>query len=599
MEVKRSRAYLFRTASGSNGKGDVVKLKFGIAFLLASSLLEATESRHKPLRLAAEILSYAIEDPKYADFVRTLEPAVDEYHFRELVVHGFSTDRWLTYSAFPKIQKRVDPESLHSYRAQLQRFKRRGLKVTLSAAGPLVPAGFFPAYPEAKRITSGLFSKFIEASAREVFEQIPEADCLEIYFWETPLLNDVDFFPGIYWAESQKESNLTADQYYGPADYLRDVLEAYARGTRSVGKEFMFLTFCHYPWQERLLIEALRNTDPDLPITLDHKVQPGDWSPYRLANNVMLTVTDRKAMLLFDGTGEYWGQSLVPYCYPEEIQQRLVHALRNNRSIEAVGMRMNWVSGHTLFGNFNEVNWYALSRLARDPATPIEDIWRGWAERRFGRQAAPKVISALERTREIGNLVYYIRGIWVHDHSAFSGLRYLESHFVHYARSSMEWNPHDFRTNALLTELLERPRERSVEWVIADRREALRLNQLSLEDVESVRQQLPESEYQKLVLQLTLQRRFIEASIPHIESFLRYRIQKQNPSADNLRRLEAALAELERQAVVIEKEYAEKVPILTAARLRAYVHELGAALQGLRPGPQPNNYPTQRVQPAP
>jgi hypothetical protein len=112
VEVVRPRAYLFRTASGSNGKGDVVKLKLGIAFLLASSLLEATESRHKHLRLAAEILSYAIEDPKYADFVRTLERAVDEYHFRELVVHGFSTDRWLTYSAFPKIQKRVDPESL-------------------------------------------------------------------------------------------------------------------------------------------------------------------------------------------------------------------------------------------------------------------------------------------------------------------------------------------------------------------------------------------------------------------------------------------------------------------------------------------------------
>jgi len=42
-------------------------------------------------------------------------------------------------------------------------------------------------------------------------------------------------------------------------------------------------------------------------------------------------------------------------------------------------MRVNWAAGHTLYGNFNEVNWYALSRLAKDPRSPpIEDIWQSW-----------------------------------------------------------------------------------------------------------------------------------------------------------------------------------------------------------------------------
>jgi len=53
--------------------------------------------------------------------------------------------------------------------------------------GRFPPAKFFEAYPEAQRVGSGLFAKLLEASTKEVFRQIPEADCLEIYLWETPI----------------------------------------------------------------------------------------------------------------------------------------------------------------------------------------------------------------------------------------------------------------------------------------------------------------------------------------------------------------------------------------------------------------------------
>ena len=79
----------------------------------------------------------------------------------------------------------------------------------------------------------------------------------------------------------------------------------------------------------------------------------------------------------------------MPYCYPEEIQQRLQHALRNNPSINSLGMRVLWAGGRSVFGNPNEVNFYALSQLAKDPDRPIEEIWGDWAEKRFGKAAAP------------------------------------------------------------------------------------------------------------------------------------------------------------------------------------------------------------------
>ena len=43
----------------------------------------------------------------------------------------------------------------------------------------------------------------------------------------------------------------------------------------------MVLTFSHYPWQEKLLIEALQQINRDVPLLLNHKSQPGDWDPFR------------------------------------------------------------------------------------------------------------------------------------------------------------------------------------------------------------------------------------------------------------------------------------------------------------------------------
>lgn len=550
-------------------------------FLCLSLMLPAATDGarvpHKPMRLCAEILSYSLEQPAHEEFVATLEKKIKEYGIGEVMIHGFTPEQWVTNSEFPKVKRVLDAERVAKYRRQLQRFKRLGVKVTLSGPGPNPPQGFFEAYPEARRIASGEFQRYLRSTTAELFRQLPEADAFEIYLWETPFLNDVDFFSGMYWEKTNLDAFASITPHYGRADFLTEMLTAYARGAVDAQRQFVFLTFSHVPWQEKLIIEALRQMDGDVPILLDHKVQPGDWTPQRPANNVMLNVTEREAMLLYDGTGEYWGQSLMPYCYPEEIQQRLQHALRNNRNINTLGMRVHWVNGTTVFGNYNEVNFFALSRLARDPEMPIEQIWSEWAVARFGAAAAPKVISALRRTNEIANRFYYLDGIWVENHSALADLPYLESHFVQFARSMLLWNPGDFRTAARVREVTDHPREYTVEWVKADRLEALRLNQISLDDVEAVRGSLSKAEYDKLSGQLRLQRRFIEVAIPQMEAFLRYRIQKQRPNVENLRRFEASLAELEAQAAAVEREYGEKVSILKASMIRTYVKQIRAA----------------------
>jgi hypothetical protein len=328
-----------------------------IGWLAVLAALAAGAAPAKTVRLSAAILSAALEDPRQAELVGNLENS--------------SSDRWLTYSDFPKVRKTVDAGWLAAYRRQLQRFKSKGLKITLNGAGPVIPPNFFEAYPQAGQAINGRLWEYIEKSTAELFRQIPEADCDEIYLWEVPMLNDGEYFKGLSWVPPGMPATMVPSTCYGPADFITKLLEACARGAR-----------------------GLRQTDPALPIYLDQKNQPGDWTRARPINNLLLQVADRPAMMLFDGTGEYWGQSLVPYCYPEEIQQRVQLAPAENRAIDALGMRVHRVDGHTAPGNFNEVNWYALSRLAKDPDTPIE--------------------------------------------SAISDLPYLESHFLQYGRAAAE-----------------------------------------------------------------------------------------------------------------------------------------------------------------
>ena len=183
--------------------------------------------------------------------------------------------------------------------------------------------------------------------------------------------------------------------------------------------------------------------------------------------------------------------------------------------------------------------------------------------------------------KRCGNLTYYFHGMWVQRHSAISDLPYMEAQVLHTGRSMVEWSPENLKARALLEEFMYHPSQHTIDLAVADRVEALRLNQASLDDVEAVKASLPRDEYDKLKSQLLLQRRFVETSIPHIEAFLRYWIERYTPSADNRAKLEKPLAELEKKAAQVEAEYHEEVPILSGKLIRTYISQVREAVAAL------------------
>lgn len=294
----------------------------------------------------------------------------------------------------------------------------------------------------------------------------------------------------------------------------------------------------------------------------------------------MQTITDMSAHLQFDGAGEYWGQTLTPYCFPEEIQARVQHALSHNPSINTLSMRTNWVYG-SIFGRPNEINFYALAKLAEDPFTPIEQIWKGWATERFGEKAADKVISALKRTDDIGRKIFYVEGMWVFNHSELANLAYLESHVVTYAKSTARLKPWDILGNYKMNELLNYPREQVINDVLDDRDEALRLNALSLQDIEDARTTLKPDDYKMLKEQLTRQRDMANASKLHLEAFFRYRIEKLNcaeKGAENRKKLENCLRQLEKMGGEMDQKYDKTFPLLKSSLFREYAKHIREAI---------------------
>jgi hypothetical protein len=542
------------------------------------------QGRAKPIGLFAEILYSSFADGRHKSWLDRLPEFAAEYGFTHLNVHGAPLLPFVAARDFPLCGAEPDRQArreIGALREFLRSYKRSGARVTLGSGGPMIPAPFFEKYPEGRDIHSGLLRELIASLVAEYFEAVPEADELEIYLWEAMLVGDGHMVcPEMRYGGENRQARFASYPFCAPEDFVAEILAGYGLGASRAGKSFSVLTFSHYKWQEELLIRALKRVDRNLPIVLDHKCVPGDWTPQRLTNNVLAAFPAWPALMMFDGAGEYWGQCRIPYCYPEEIAHRVRHALELNPSIGELGMRVMWHYG-AVFGNFNEINLFALAKLAQNRDADIGEIWGEWAAGRFGGgEPAAAAVAALRRTAQICNLIFYVDGAWVFSHSELSDLAYLESHIVNYSKSIIEWNADDFRTKGRLRELVLRPSAYTLAWLLEDRAEAARLAQLSLGEVRTARSSIPQAEYEKLSYQLELLLDIAVMASLHMELFIRYWIAKKNrpaAPADNDERFSRAEGRMLALADAYGEKYGQREPLVSAERMRAYAAEVSEA----------------------
>ncbi len=537
----------------------------------------------EPLQLFAEVLYSSYTQPRHAAWVKRLPEFAQTFGFEHINVHGAPFLPFLTINAFPLVSRALSAQTLSErdrFREIIKGYKQSGMRVTLGSGGVRIPEDFFEKYPQARNAHTGLLMQLLEAMVVEYFEIFPEADEMEIYFWEAMLAGDGHMIcPEMYYGGESVPARFASYPYYAPEDFLSDLITAYARGAQRAGKVFSLLTFSHYPWQEEALIKAIKRVDPRLPVVLDHKCQPGDWTPQRQTNNVLEAFPTRPALMMFDGAGEYWGQCRIPYCYPEEIAYRLQHALEKNPSIASVGMRVMW-QFDSVFGNFNEVNLFALARLAKNPYADLANIWGEWAKGRFG-DGAGVAQRALVRTNEIVNKSLYIEGAWIFNHSVLSDLTYLESHLVVFGKAMIEWYDGNVMQKGRLREAIVHPSAYTIGRLLQERCDALAAARLSLSEVEAGKTLFPMDEYEKLRYQLNLLVNVCRLSYLHMELFMRYWILRQNPAAapqNNGQLFTAAHAAMRALADELLEAYGGREPLIVAADIARFVEQVSAAM---------------------
>lgn len=567
----------------------IVCLILGLIIWQGSAVAQSSGENTQRLNLAVGFRLGLLMDPNLAESFELTKKKIIEYGIDEVRIYGGNaiTYKYLDIEGFPEVKQTGNAEELELFRRGLRWFEDNNVRVTLSGGEPSLPGisyypdgktqSFFDLYPEAKYLDSGILWKFYEERTYAIFKKFPEVDATDFFLWETPILDDLNYFTGIKWQKSLAWHKGT-NQYYSHADYLTEFMSAVTRGANRAGKDFSIMTFSHYPHQERLLLESLTEIEKrKVPLRMVHKSQPGDWDPYKGPNNIMMQ-TNGPASMLFDGLGEYWGRGLIPYCFPEEIQSRLQHALKHNQNIHTLAMRTFWENDQKLFDHYNEINLFSLSRSAEKPDADVEQIWLDWASGRFGEKAAPKVIEALKRTDDIGKLVYYYRGIWVQEHSQMANLDYMTAQVLHTGRAMLEWSPENKEDNALIEAFMYRPTEEIIESAVRDRKKAIALSEASVADVNSVKDELATAEYERLIFELELQKQFSQLSELHIETYLRYIIQRDNPNTKNGELLEERLVAMENMAASIDKIYGYDNFIVSGGRIRKFIGDIRAGL---------------------
>lgn len=382
---------------------------------------------NRNLRFGVEILDQTYER---ADVLTAVEANIERYDIQEILFWGGLTvlQRDVVVPGFEKASVSQMSAQAARFRSWLDRYRRHDLLLVADGREPWAPGDFFEHYPEALCVSNGMFWEFLARRTEAILAKTPQLDRIEAHLWEAHLMGNDSFFPGMHWRDPDK--SWTEQRFYEPVDYIVETISALTRGAERAGKEYGQKAFGIHKYQEDLFVEAVRRLPHDVKCRLSTQMQFGDFNPYMPPPAVIPANQTRGLTMYIDCYGEYLGKAQIPYCYPDLMQMRVQWGLEQSPAMDAVRGRVNFcdIGGHSpnaktchLFGTPNEVNLYALARLAEDPYVEMEGVWRDWASERYGRAVAPAVIEALRRSVEIVRNGLMFNGVFISTHSLVPG----------------------------------------------------------------------------------------------------------------------------------------------------------------------------------
>lgn len=252
-------------------------------------------------------------------------------------------------------------------------------------------------------------------------------------------------------------------------------------------KQMYVRDFNHSPNQLHWLVEGLKD---ETGIGMHSKAEPQDWQFFYPHSFSQGAYGKTPQIVEFDLAGEYWGCSTVPVSLVEYLKYRWTY----DRAKGARGVvgRIDRDNERAL-GMPSEINLYAHSVLMQKPETSAQAIYDGWNTTRFGLKGEPsrRLTEIYRRCTQVAKLQYYTLGFWAPKSQTTlpDSMRSFESSLK--GKSTAQWDP---AAKPLETELLN-PTPDTVQHILRDKAEAVRLAELNLSEIGKLKSALRPADY--------------------------------------------------------------------------------------------------------
>jgi hypothetical protein len=314
---------------------------------------------------------------------------------------------------------------------------------------------------------------------------------------------------------------------------------------------------------------------------LSTQLQLGDFNPFMPEPYIICRNTSRPMTIYVDCFGEYLGRSQIPYCYPEQIQHRILSSLEQCSVINTIRSRVNfadsWNVGKKshLFDTPNEINFIAMRRIAESPEVNMDDVWLDWARQRYGAAASRVIIRALRRSVHI-----------VRNSMSFSGAPLCRHSQL---RRSLDECDNRFRGFfAQVLELIddqveERQMQREIgrgtypayilDELLLRQKMAQSLCDESIRDIESVRSDMDSATYEQLAAQFRFTGEYLRIVSDMVETWYRVRMAGVRREPGNDEAIHESISRLE-EAVRHAKEHYDADCIVQPEALEAFLSDV-------------------------
>lgn len=388
----------------------------------------------------------------------------------------------------------------------------------------------------------------------QIFDAIPSTDGLILTFHETQY--------SVY-HDSRCTSKLS------PPERVAKLITELAAVCRERGKELYVRTFVYQPDELAWVVEGIHACPPDVAVM--SKCVPHDWQPLYPHNPAIGLFPERTHIVELDIAGEYYGQSIVPYCHPEYVQMRLRYA--RDKNLQGGVARIDRYSNHA-FGTPNEVNIHAWSDFLTDPDRDAEAVWSAAVRKMYGPAHTADLVRMLKRTWPITLKTYLTLDFYfLNNHSRVASLSYAESHIR--SHSIAKWN----RDYAPVEAELLNPTPDTLRRALVEKVEAIELAEKNLADLARIRAGLPKAVGDTLQHHLMKSYRCAVLWRGLTEAYFTLKLYQQSGDAADRAHCLSALAYLEQHADQLEAEVGPDAEYESAALTRSFLQDVRNALE--------------------